>query len=651
MKRIAVGSIAVVAIVATALLALPYLVSGQQIRGVASRAILNATGIVPRIDGPVRLVLLPRPAIQIQEISLNDGSPNGPAVGSLQASLQFWPLMFGNLKVATLSLERLRIAIEFSPEGRLIGGLPISPKIAAEEDVPELRLANSSVLIRIRERDRDEIVSGVNASLNWSGASLTATGSFLIGTKPANGSLVIADTAALGKGQPSSLRLRFETAPGRLAYEGSIALQESGLQGEGSFSADGPSLRETLAMFGIAAPVPNGLGRFSARSKVSLTPIALAFPNLSIELDGNRAEGGLIWKRDTTRPILQATLASEVTDLSVYQGTLRLTSSTDREWNPIPVQTSQLRDFDLDLRLSCGKLVAGKLEIGKVAVTVSAKNRLLTAAIGDSQFYGGTLRGNVTWNGAEEKPSLRLDANFANFDLERGLGAISGFRNLEGKGSLRLAITSRGASARDIASALSGKAELSMQQGTLAGINAEAVLRRLERRPLSGTSGLRGGRTAFERLIGHVELENGVARISSFEIESPILKVSLKGETSIPRREFDLRGVASLVRGAQQGSEPIAFDLPFVITGNWESPYLLPDPDALIRHSGAAAPLLDAVRSRAAREAMRNAIEIITGLRSYGEFPANPYIELPPNTDQQSISPVLTPALQPLQTR
>ncbi|MBS4084584.1 MAG: hypothetical protein KGZ73_13610, partial [Rhizobiales bacterium] len=71
MKRIAVGSIAVVAIVATALLALPYLVSGQQIRGVASRAILNATGIVPRIDGPVRLVLLPRPAIQIQEISLN----------------------------------------------------------------------------------------------------------------------------------------------------------------------------------------------------------------------------------------------------------------------------------------------------------------------------------------------------------------------------------------------------------------------------------------------------------------------------------------------------------------------------------------------------------------------------------------------------
>ncbi len=651
MKRIAIGSVAVVAMLTTALLALPYIVSGQQIRGVASRAILTATGIVPRIDGPVRLVLLPRPAIQIQEISLNDGSPSGPAVGALQASLQFWPLLFGQLKVATLSLERLRIAVEFSSDGRLIGGLPINPKIAAEEDVPELRLANSAVLIRIRGRDRDEIISGVDASLNWSGASLTATGSFMIGNKPANGSLVIADTAALGKGQTSTLRVRFETAPGRLAYEGSIALQEAGLQGEGTFSADGVSLREALALFGVSVPSPTGFGRFSARSKVSLTPIAIALSNLSVELDGNRADGGLIWKRDTTRPILQGTLASETTDLSVYQSTLRLTGPNGREWNPVPVRTSHLQDFDLDLRLSCGKLIAGKLEIGKAAVALTAKNRLFTAAIGDSQFYGGTLRGNVSWNAAEEKPSLRLDANFANFDLERGLGAISGFRNLEGKGSLRLTIASQGSSAREIASALSGKAELSMQQGALAGINAEAVLRRLERRPLSGTTNLRGGRTPFERLVGQIDLDHGVARLSGFEIESPILKVSMKGETSVLQREFDLRGTASLVRPAQQGSEPIAFDLPFVITGNWDNPYLLPDPNALIRHSGAAAPLLDAVRSRAAREAMRNAIEIITGLRSYGELPANQYIELPPNAESLTNSPILTPALQPLQTR
>lgn len=651
MQRFVVSAVAVVAIVTLALLALPYLVSEPQIRGVASRAIQSATGIVPRIDGTVRLALLPRPAIQVQEISLNDGSKNGPAAGALQASLQFWPLLFGELKVATLTLERLRLAIELSADGKLISGLPVNSQIASEREVPELRVVNASVLLRIQGRNRDEIISGVNASLNWSGASLTATGSFGIGQKPANATLVIVDTAALNKGERSALRLRIESESARLAYEGGISMQGSALHGEGSLSADGRSLREALALFGASVPSPTGFGRFSVKSKVSLTPIALTFSNLSLELDGNRADGGLIWKRDINRPILQGTLASEVTDLSIYQHTFRLTAANGREWNAAPIETSFLQSFDLDLRLSCGKLVAGKIEIGKVAIALGAKNRQFTAAIGEAQFYGGTLRGNVAWNAFEEIPSLRLAANVGNFDLERGLGGLTGFRRLEGKGTLNLAITSQGRSVKEVAEALSGKAELSMQKGTLAGINAEAVLRRLERRPLSGTGDLRGGRTAFDRLTGNLNIENGVAKLSGLDMESPILRISLHGETSISRRAFDLRGTASLIRAPQAGSQQVAFDLPFLIGGNWEDPYLLPDPDALIRHSGAAAPLLDAVRGRAAREAMRNVIETVTGLRSYGELPANPYIELPPNADPQTVSPILTPALQPVPSR
>jgi AsmA protein len=651
MQRFAIGTVVVVAVLALALIALPYLVSGQQIRGVASRAIQSATGVVPRIDGPVRLALLPRPAIQVQEVSLNDGSKNGPAVGALQASLQFWPLLFGELKVATLTLERLRLAIELSSDGKLLGGLPINPQIANDQEVPELRVVRGSLLIRVQGRDRDEIISGVDASLNWSGASLTATGSFTIGQKPANGTLVIADTAALAKGQRSALRLRVEADPARIAYEGGISLQDSVLHGEGSLSADGRSLRDALALFGASVPSPTGFGRFSVKSKVSLTPIAITFANLSLELDGNRAEGGLIWKRDANRPILQGTLASDVTDLSVYQSPLRLMAASGREWNPAPIQISFLHNFDLDLRLSCGKLIAGKIEIAKVAIALGAKNRLFTTAIGEAQFYGGTLRGNASWNASEEIPSLRLDANFINFDLERGLGGLSGFRRLEGKGSLTVAVAAQGRSVKEVADAISGKAELAMKQGALAGINAESVLRRLERRPLSGTGGIRGGRTPFERLTGNLTIDKGVAKLSVLEIESPILKVNLHGETSIPRREFDLRGTASLIRAPQAGSQQIAFDLPFLIYGNWDDPYLLPDPDALIRHSGAAAPLLDAVRGRAAREAMRSVIETVTGLRSYGELPPNPYIELPPNADPEAISPVLTPTIQPAQSR
>jgi AsmA protein len=40
---------------------------------------------------------------------------------------------------------------------------------------------------------------------------------------------------------------------------------------------------------------------------------------------------------------------------------------------------------------------------------------------------------------------------------------------------------------------------------------------------------------------------------------------------------------------------------------------MLPDPEALIRRSGAAAPLLNAVRDRSARDAARSVLERLTG--------------------------------------
>ena len=304
-------------------------------------------------------------------------------------------------------------------------------------------------------------------------------------------------------------------------------------------------------------------------------------------------------------------------------------SGDGRDWERKPIDASALQSFDLDLRLSCGKLTIGRIELGKAAIALSAKNRQLTVAIGEAQFYGGTLRGNAVWNAAEENPTFRIDANLGNFDLERGLGGLTGFRRLEGKGSLTVAVTSKGKSVHEIAAALSGKVQLAMRQGTLAGINAEAVLRRLERRPLSGTGDLRGGRTPFDRLSGNLEIDDGVGRLTNFDIESPILKINLQGETSLVRRDFDLRGTASLIRAAQAGSPQVGFDLPFLISGTWDNPYLLPDPEALIRHSGATAPLLDAVRGRTAREAMRSVIEMVTGLRSIGELPANPSFEPP----------------------
>jgi AsmA protein len=94
-------------------------------------------------------------------------------------------------------------------------------------------------------------------------------------------------------------------------------------------------------------------------------------------------------------------------------------------------------------------------------------------------------------------------------------------------------------------------------------------------------------------------------------IDGPTVHVALTGSASIPARDLDLTGTAALVATKRQGARP--FELPFIVQGSWDDPMMLPDVEALIRRSGAAAPLLNAARERNARDAVHSVLDRLTG--------------------------------------
>jgi AsmA protein len=77
----------------------------------------------------------------------------------------------------------------------------------------------------------------------------------------------------------------------------------------------------------------------------------------------------------------------------------------------------------------------------------------------------------------------------------------------------------------------------------------------------------------------------------------------------VPAREYDLKGIAGLTTA---NSTP-GFELQFVVQGPWDDPLIFPDPESLIRRSPASAPLLDAVKDRKTRDAVRSVFERFTG--------------------------------------
>ena len=135
------------------------------------------------------------------------------------------------------------------------------------------------------------------------------------------------------------------------------------------------------------------------------------------------------------------------------------------------------------------------------------------------------------------------------------------------------------------------------------------MLKRLERRPLSGAGNFRSGSTPYDNLTIAVKFADGIATAEDIRVEGPAARLTLTGTASVPAREYDMKGVASLIarhwrarlRPAVRGAGPVG-----------RSPDLSrsrkPDPPLARR-----GPLLDAVKDRKTRDPVRSVLERLTG--------------------------------------
>jgi AsmA protein len=405
------------------------------------------------------------------------------------------------------------------------------------------------------------------------------------------------------------LKLRLAGVPMKAAFEGSISVKPT-LKIEGTVAADAVSLRNALIWTG-QQPLPGGgFGRFAIKAQTNVVGGNIGLSGVNVELDGNTAEGVLTFATDG-RKTLQGTLASDTLDLSPYVSTVRLLTSNQREWSDGRITLDGLSGIDLDLRLSAAKVSMSGAKIGRTAIGANLRGGHLVVTIGEAQAYGGLIQGSVALAIFETGVDVKSQLQFTDVDLENCLGQLFGLRRLEGKGNISLAVEGTGESVLAVTRTLNGTAGLSGLNGALAGLNVEQLLRRLERRPLSGGGEFRSGKTPYDRITVALKIVKGTVSVEDMKVEGAAVRLGLAGSASIPERELDLKGSAALVTAAKPGALP--FELPFIVQGSWDDPIMLPDPEALIRRSGAAAPLLNAVRERSARDAVRSAIERLTG--------------------------------------
>ena len=642
MKRLGTPIAALLGMALIGLIATSWLLNRDALRQAVEAQIRAVTGLDLVVKGNIDVSVFPASYVSFHDVGLKGGATADPAlsVDVLTANLRLLPLLLQRFEIADVMMLRPHIHVVRDADGEsnwtpFIDTIARTMKPGADNQVSfsEIRIQDGVLGYEDAANHVSEKLDDIDLSLAWPSISrsFAATGQFDWRGERVDGSISASDFLAALSGDRSGLKARLSSAPLKLAFDGTVADRTS-LMMEGTLTIDSPSLRGALQWIGGAPPGTGGFGRFALRARANVVGPSIALTNVNVELDGNVAEGVMTYANNG-RQTLQATLAAGNLDFTPYISTFRLLASGARDWNRQAFDLNALSTTDLDMRLSAARVTIGASKLGRTAFGANLRGGALALSVGEAQVYGGIARGSFGIARSDAVADVKAQLQFTDVDLQSCASELFGVNKLSGRGNLNISLVASGSSPFGLASSLDGTATLTGHDGAIAGFNVEQLLKRLERRPLSGGGNFRSGSTPYDKLTIAVKFADGIATAEDIRVEGPAAHLTLTGTASVPAREYDMKGVASL--NTPPGGEP-GFDLPFVVQGPWDDPLIFPDPESLIRRSPASAPLLDAVKDRKTRDAVRSVLERFTG---GGQKPA-----AAPNA--AAVAPASAPAAQ-----
>src|SRR6266513_652680 len=643
MKRLGMPIAALLGVALIGLIATSWFLNRDTLRQAVEAQIRAVTGLDLVVKGAIDVSVFPVSYVSFHDVGLKGGGTADPAlaVDVLTANLRLLPLLLRRFEIADVMMLRPHIHVTRDAHGEsnwtpFIETIARTMKPGADNQMSfsEIRIQDGVLAYEDAAGHLSETLGDIDLSLAWPSISrsFAATGQFDWRGERVDGSISVSDFVASLSGDRSGLKARLASAPLKLAFDGTVANRTSMMM-EGTLTIDSVSLRNAMRWAGQAPPGSGGFGRFALKARANVVGASIALTNVNVELAGNVAEGVMTFANNG-RQTVQATLAAGNLDFTPYISTFRLLASGARDWNRQLFDLNTLSTTDLDMRLSAARVTVGPTRLGRTAFGANLRGGALALSVGEAQVYGGIAKGSFGIARSDAVADVKAQFQFTDVDLQACASELFGITKLSGRGNLNVSLVASGSSPFGLAQSLDGTVSLTGHDGAISGFNVEQLLKRLERRPLSGGGNFRSGSTPYDNLTIALKFAEGVATAEDIRLEGPAARITMTGTASVPAREYDLKGVASLISAPNTGN---AFELPFVVQGPWDDPLIFPDPESLIRRSPASAPLLDAVKDRKTRDAVRSVLERFTG----GALKAEPDAAAP------AIAPAAAEATKP----
>jgi AsmA protein len=590
------AAIALAAIVALAAMGFaPWTLSAQALTDKIATQVFASTGLYVAAKGRPRFVMLPRPHILLDGVAMADPKAFAKIdVQALYGEVRLSSLFTGRLEIARLTL--FRPLIQLDPQKAPALGFAPATIVALRKDVAAKTRIESLSLVDGRialGADAPEAIENLNLTLEWPQPSspATLTGEFDWRNERMSGLLWIARPDMLRQGDQTPLTVRLVGSSFQIEAEG-MAQMGVAPRYAARVRASAPSLRQALALLDIFPPLPGPMANCEAAATASLGPGELSLSQLRFLADGNEFEGSFSVSREDERPHIRADLSARYLSLRPALDYLPAVSGLDGQWSRDSFELPDLSGADLDLSLRAAHARLSRLALEDAELSVSLRGGRLDMDLVRAKAYKGRLSAHATLATADPN-AVEAHAEIQTSGLDSGalLWDAIAHEDISGLLDASMTLSASGESMAAMLRGLDGRATLKLTRGAIAGIDLTRAMSRLEKRPLASALFIRSGRSNIDEASAVVKIADGVASVEDGAASGPGFSVAFAGSTRVLDRTLALRAqvAATDETGAPRAKgQQISFDL----AGPWDDLSFMPDAKALIRRSGAAAPLL-----------------------------------------------------------
>lgn len=245
--------------------------------------------------------------------------------------------------------------------------------------------------------------------------------------------------------------------------------------------------------------------------------------------------------------------------------------------------TGRLEVSDQEFILADGKITAPGAE-GDLSIFADFDGHV-RAKLDNLALHGGQAQGKLTLDTRQKDAVLAGSFEMTNVDSLALAQGVSGFDWLSGKADASMEIAGGGKTPEDLAATLTGKARLSVANGTIEGLDLPLIVAKAKEGEIGNWRREAGRRTQFDRLDANFTIVNGIAETKDLTLAGPNIAVTGEGKTDIPRQRLEYRLKTKVTARSEQPAatpppapaDEASLAIPLIIKGNWDKPEIRPD--------------------------------------------------------------------------